>query len=95
MWRPDLQDKVPDAKARRGTACPHRNGRAYPNQTRDHLFKVSGVEGPAEDPVGGGQKGDQEVEGPVEDPGPPGGQEVRLGGAGLPIHHRCEKVGAG
>jgi len=55
---------------------------------------VSGVEGPAEDPVGGGQKGDQEVEGPVEDPGPPGGREVQLGGAGLPIHHGCGKVGA-
>jgi len=56
---------------------------------------VSGVEDPVEDPVGGGQKGDQEVEGPVEDPEPPGGREVRLGAAEVPIHHGCGKAGAG
>jgi len=31
---------------------------------------VSGVEGPTEDPVGGGAEGDWEVEEPVEDPAP-------------------------
>jgi len=40
------------------------------------LQGVSGVEGPAEDPVGGGAEGDWEAEGTVEDLGPPGG-EVR------------------
>jgi len=37
------------------------------------LPTVPGVEGPAEDTVGGGAEGDWEVEEPVEDPGPPGG----------------------
>ena len=31
----------------------------------------------------------------MEDLGPPSGREVRLGGAGLPIHHGCGKAGAG
>ena len=39
---------------------------------RAPLQGVPGVEGPAEDPVGGSTEGDREVEGPVEDPEPPG-----------------------
>ena len=45
------------------------------------LQGVSGVEGPAEDPVGGGAEGNWEGEGPVEGPRPPGRREVRTGGA--------------
>jgi len=37
---------------------------------------VTGVEGPAEDPVGGGAEGNWEGEGSVEDSRPPGGREV-------------------
>ena len=58
-------------------------------QTRDHLFKkVPQVEAAAEDPVGGGKRGNREGQGQVEGPEPPGGWEVRAGGAGLPLHHR-------
>jgi len=56
------------------------------------LQGVSGVEGPAEDPVGGGAEGDWEVEGLVEDPGPPGRREMRAGGIRLPLHHGCGKA---
>jgi len=59
------------------------------------LQGASGVEGPAEDPVGGGAEGDCEVEGRVEDPGLPGGREVRAGSTGLPLHHGCGEAGAG
>jgi len=56
---------------------------------------VSRVEGPAENPVGGGAEGDGESEGPVEDPGPPGRWEMQSGGAGLPLRHRCGKTSTG
>jgi len=59
------------------------------------LQDVPRVEGPAEDPVGGGVEGDREVEGKVEDPGPLGGREVWAGGTGLPLHHGYWKAGAG
>jgi hypothetical protein len=51
------------------------------------------VEGPAEDPLGGGEEGDREVEELVEGPGPPGGRALRAAGAGLPVHHGRGKVG--
>ena len=38
------------------------------------------MEAAAEDPVGGGEVGDWEVEGPVEGAGPHGGWEVQQGG---------------
>jgi len=48
------------------------------------LQGVSKMEAAAEDPVGGGEEGDWEVEGPVEGPvegaRPPGGREVQSGG---------------
>ena len=47
------------------------------------LQGVPGVEAAAEDPVGGGEEGDREVEGPVEDQGPPGGREVQAAGTGF------------
>jgi len=53
------------------------------------------VEATTEGPVGGGEEGDREVEGPVEHPGPPGGREVRAGGARLPLYYGCGKAGAG
>jgi len=56
---------------------------------------VSGVEGPAEDPVGGGTEGDGEGERPVEDPGPLGGPEGWAGGTRLSLHHGCGKADAG
>jgi len=60
------------------------------------LQGVPGVEAVAEDPVGGGEEGDREVEGPVEDQGPPGGREVQPGGTGLPIlHGRGKRVTPG
>jgi len=125
-WRPDLQDKVPDAgkpeAGRHGgwehqEAClavlPDQDG-ALSNQAVPQLDEesahptmlvvpvpeldlgaplqgVSGVEDPAEDPVGGGAEGDWEV----EDSGPPGGREVRAGGTGLPLHHGCGEADAG
>ena len=39
------------------------------------------MEAAAEDPVGGGEEGDQEVEGPVEGTGPSGRRDVQPGGA--------------
>ena len=48
------------------------------------------MEGPAEDPLGGGEEGNREVEGQMEGPGPPGGWEVCASSAGLPIHHGWE-----
>jgi len=59
------------------------------------LQGVTGVEGPAKDPVGGGAEGDREGEGPVEDPGPPGGREMQAGGTGLPLYHGRGRAGAG
>ena len=59
------------------------------------LQGVSGLEGPAEDPVGRGAVRDWEVEGSVEDPRPPGRRKVRAGGDGLPLRHECGKAGAG
>jgi len=55
---------------------------------------VSRVEDLAEDPVGGGEEGDWEVERPVEDPGPSGGREVQLGSTRLPLHYGRGKAGA-
>ena len=59
------------------------------------LQGVSGVEGPAEDRVGGGVEQDWEGEAPEEDPGPPGGREVRASGTELPLHNGCGKADAG
>ena len=67
----------------------------YPIQTREHLFKVSGVEGPTENSVGGGAEGDWEVEEQVEDPGPPGRREMQPGGTRLPRSHGGGKESAG
>jgi len=52
------------------------------------------MEAAAEDPVGGGEEGDGEVEGPVEGAGPTGRREVQPGGAGLPLDHGCGQAGA-
>ena len=43
------------------------------------LQGVLQVEATAEDPVGGGEKGDGGVEGPLEGAGPPGRWEVQPG----------------
>ena len=53
------------------------------------------VEAAAKYPVGGGKKGDWEVEGPVEGTGPPGRWEVQPGGTRLPLLYGCGKAGAG
>jgi len=53
------------------------------------------VEAAAEDPVGGGEEGDWEMEGSVEGAGPTGRREVQPGGAGLPLDHGRGKAGAG
>jgi hypothetical protein len=53
-------------------------------QTRDHLFGVPRMEGPAEDHVGRGAEGDQEEEAPVHNPRPPCRLEVWPGGTRLP-----------
>ena len=53
------------------------------------------MEAAAEDPVGGGEEGDGEVEGLVESTEPPGGWEVQLGGTGLPLLYGYRKAGAG
>jgi len=58
-------------------------------------LRVPRVEATAEDPVGGGEEGDREVEGLVEDPGPSGGREVQTGGTRLPLQHGRGKTGAG
>ena len=65
------------------------------SDARAPLQGVSGVEGPAEDPVGRGTEGDGEGERPVEDQGPPGGREMWAGGTRLSLHHGCGKAGAG
>jgi len=59
------------------------------------LQGVPKVEAAAEDPVGGGEEGDGEVEGLVESTEPPGGWEVQLGGTGLPLLYGYRKAGAG
>jgi len=59
------------------------------------LQGVPGVEAAAEDPVGGGEEGDREVEGQVEGAGPPGRREVQPGGAGLPHHYGSGENSAG
>jgi len=56
---------------------------------------VLGVEGAAEDLVGGGQERDREGEEPLEDPGSASGREMQQGGTRLPIHHGCRKAGPG
>jgi len=56
---------------------------------------VPRVEAAAEDPVGGGEEGDWEVEGPVEGAGPPGRWEVQPGGTSLPLVRGCGEAGAG
>jgi len=58
------------------------------------LQGVPGMEDAAEDPVGGGEEGDQEVEEQVDGPGPAGRREVRAGSAGLPLLHGRGKAGA-
>ena len=57
------------------------------------LQGVPRVEAAAEDPVGGGEEGDREMEGPVEGAGPPGRWEVQPGGAGLSHGHGCGQAG--
>jgi len=47
------------------------------------LQGLSGVEGPAENPVGGGAEGNWEGEGPVEDSSPPGRRKVGRAVLGL------------
>ena len=59
------------------------------------LQGVPRAEAAAEDPVGGGEAGDWEVEGPVKGAGPHGGREVQPGGTWLPILDGCGKTGAG
>jgi len=59
------------------------------------LQGVSGVEGLAENPVGGGVERDWEVEEPVEDPGPPRRQKMQPSGTRLPLCHGCGKESAG
>ena len=61
---------------------------------RPPLQGAPGVKAAAEDPVGGGEEGDWEVEGPVEGTGPPGRVEVQPGGAGLYRHHGCRQAGS-
>jgi hypothetical protein len=51
------------------------------------------VEGPAEDSLGGGQKGNWELEEPLEGPGPTGRREMQQGGTGLPFHHGRGEAG--
>jgi len=53
------------------------------------LQGVPGMKGPTEDPVGGGEEGDQEVQEPVEDPGSTCRWEVQSGGAGFPHYYKC------
>jgi len=52
------------------------------------------MEAAAEDPVGGGEEEDWEVEGPVEGAGPTGRWEVQPDGAGLPLIHGRGQAGA-
>jgi len=54
---------------------------------------VSGMEGPAEGPMGGGSQGDREVEERVECPGPPGRWAMQPGGTRLPLHYGFGKAG--
>jgi len=52
------------------------------------------MEDAAEYSVGGGAKGDQEVEEQVDGPGPAGRWEMWAGSAGLPLLYGCGKAGA-
>ena len=67
----------------------------YRTQTRDHLFKECPREAAAEDPVGGGEEGDWEMEGSAEGAGPTSQREVQSGGVGIPLDHGRGRVGAG
>jgi len=61
---------------------------------RPPLQGVTGMEDATDDSVGGGAKGNWEVEKPVEDPGPTCIWEVRAGGEGLPLRYGYGKAGA-
>jgi len=54
---------------------------------RPPLQGVSGMEDATENSVGGGKKGDQEVEEQVDGPGPAGRREMCTGSAGLFLLH--------
>ena len=58
------------------------------------LQRVTGVEGPAEDPVGGGVEGKREVQEPVEGRRPPGRWTMQPGSIGLPLYYTCGKASA-
>jgi len=60
-----------------------------------HLQGVPQLEAAAEDPAGGGEEGQGEVEGPVEGVGPTGRRQVPPSGAVLPLDHGRGQAGAG
>jgi len=60
---------------------------------RPPLQGATGMGNVAEDSVGGGAKGDWEVEEPVDSPGLAGRREMRTGSAGHPRLHGGEKAG--
>ena len=61
---------------------------------RPPLQGVSGMEDAAEDSVGGGAEGDQEVEEQVDGPGPAGRREMWAGSTGLSLLYGRGKAGA-
>ena len=96
----DMGERVhPPKKERRGKENlfnhpPCASQEASPSQTRPPLQGVSGMEGAAEDSVGGGAEGDREADELVDGPGSAGRREIWASGAGLPLLHRCGKAGA-
>ena len=66
-----------------------------PSNPGPPLQGVTRVEAAAEDPVGGGEEGDREVERTVEGAGPPCRWEVQPGGTRLPLLYECGETGTG
>ena len=88
---PDQDGALPDCSIHQlDEEPPHPAMLVVPVPNSDPGPPLQGVpqlEAAAEDPVGGGEEEDGEVEGPVEGVGPTGRREVRTGGAGLPLDH--------
>jgi len=62
---------------------------------RSPLQGARRVEGPAKDPLGGGEKGNREVEEPLEGPGRTGGRDMKRRGPRHPLLHGCWEAGPG
>jgi hypothetical protein len=88
IYSPPLADKKETHRPVLAVPIPNANEGTLPQG-------VPGVEGTAEDLVGGDQEGDGAMEELLEGPGSSGGREMQQGGTELPSHHGCREVNPG